>query len=218
MLGLKFPKHCSDPANVSWDEIEILKGSLGESWRAKPIQQIDGQVIYAVLAEAKKKGIAGLEQRNKQESDNRARKMRSALSVFFKWAEEHQKITTDPCQGVWKPRAPKSRERTLTDPELNKFMLAVEALPQPVRALLKVLLLTGQRLNEVRGMCHSELDGGIWTIPSSRAKNHRPNVLVLPPLVRQIISEMPIVEGSEFVFAGPLARRRLRLALRSKLQ
>jgi integrase len=202
ILGLKFPKHVEDPAKAKRDEIEVMKGSLGDSWRAKPINQIDAHAIYIVLADAKKKGIPGLERRNKEESDNRARKLRGALSVFFKWAEEHRKITTNPCQGVWKPHAPESRERTLTDPELKKFMLAVESVPQPVRSLLKVLLLTGQRLNEVRGMRRAELDGGIWTIPPSRAKNHRPNVLVLPPLVREIITEVPAIGESAFVFVG----------------
>jgi integrase len=202
ILGLKYPKDCADPVKAGRDEIEVIKGGLGDSWRAKPISQIDGHAIYVVLADAKKKGIAGLERRNREESDNRARKMRSALSVFFKWAEEHRKITTNPCLGGWKPRAPESRERTLTDLEIKKFMRAVEPLPQSVRSLLKVLLLTGQRLNEVRCMGHAELDGGVWTIPSSRTKNHRPNVLVLPPLVRKIIAEVRAIEGSAFVFAG----------------
>jgi integrase len=202
ILGLKFPKDCADPAKAKRDEIEVIKGSLSDSWRAKSIDQIDGHAIYVVLAEAKKKGIAGLERRNREESDNRARKMRSALSVFFKWAEEHRKITTNPCLGVWKPRAPESRERTLTDAEIKKFMLAVESVPQPVRSLLRVLLFTGQRLNEVRGMCHTELDRGTWTIPSARAKNHRANVLVLPKLVGDLIAEVPRVQGNPFVFVG----------------
>src|SRR3954447_26145001 len=216
ILGLKFPKHCSDPANVRWDEIEIIKGSLGESWRAKPINQIDSQAIYIVLADAKRKGIAGLERRNRQESDNRARKMRSALSVFFKWAEEHRKITTNPCQGVWKPRAPESRERTLNETELKRFMVALESVPHLARSLLKVLLLTGQRLNEVRGMCHAELEGGTWTIPPSRAKNHRPNVLVLPPFVREIIAEVPVVGKSGLVFVG--ASRETPVTIGSKVK
>jgi hypothetical protein len=135
ILGIRFPKG-EDPNKM---EPEIIKGSLADSWREKLVERVDGHDIYTILIDAKKKGIAGLERRNRDESDNRARKMRSALSVFFKWAEEHRKITTNPCLGVWKPRAPESRERKLTDPEIKKFMLAVESVPQPVCSLLKVL-------------------------------------------------------------------------------
>jgi hypothetical protein len=69
ILGLKFPRGCADPAQAKRNEIEVIKGSLGDSWRAKPIDQIDGHAIYVVLADAKKKGIAGLERRNKDESE-----------------------------------------------------------------------------------------------------------------------------------------------------
>jgi integrase len=51
-------------------------------------------------------------------------------------------------------------------------------------------------------MFHAELDGAVWTIPSSRAKNHRPNALNLPPLVREIIAEVPVIAGCAFVFVG----------------
>jgi len=60
ILGLRFPKDCTDPAKANRDEIEVIKGSLGDSWRAKPISLIDSHGVYVVLAEAKKKGIAGL--------------------------------------------------------------------------------------------------------------------------------------------------------------
>ena len=58
--------------------------------------------------------------------------------------------------------------------------------PRPFGPLLKVLLLTGQRRNEVAGMTRDELsdDGATWNIPGSRTKNGRAHVVPLPPLVR----------------------------------
>jgi integrase len=200
ILGLRWPTDCDDPSQI---EPEVIKGSLADSWRDKPLANVDSHDIYTVLIDAKKRGISGLERRNRNESDNRARKMRGALSVFFKWAEEHRKITTNPCLGGWKPRSPAARERTMNDTEILAFWSATETVAEPVRSLLKVLVLTGQRVNEVRGMRYDELSPeGVWTIPSDRTKNHRPHQLSLSPMLRDIIASVPVIEGSKFVFVG----------------
>jgi integrase len=201
LLGLKWPRDCEDPTKT---DPEIIRGGLaGGAWADKSIANVDGHDVYAVLIDAKKKGIAGLKRRNREESDNRARKMRGALSGFFKWAEEHRRVTTNPCLGGWKPRAPASRERVLSDEEIRRLWNATETVAEPVQALLRTMLLTGQRLNEVRGMRYDELSlDGTWTIPSDRTKNHRPHQLSLPPMLRDIIAKVPVIEGSEFVFVG----------------
>ena len=64
--------------------------------------------------------------------------------------------------------------------------------PRPFGPLLKVLLLTGQRRNEVAGMTRDELrdDGATWHIPGSRTKNGRAHVVPLPPLVRELIASV----------------------------
>jgi hypothetical protein len=93
ILGLKFPKHCPDPANARRDEIDVIKGSLGDSCRAKPINQIDGHAIYLVLADAKKKGIAGLgtaqQRRVRQPCSQDAGRVVSVLQVGRGAPEDH---------------------------------------------------------------------------------------------------------------------------------
>ncbi|MEH2573486.1 tyrosine-type recombinase/integrase [Bradyrhizobium sp. AZCC 1708] len=204
ILGLRWD--CDDP---SAKDPEIIHGGLADRWSDKPLASIDGHDIHTVVDEARRLGIPGLGKRNKHVSDARGRKMHSGLSNFFRWAVRQRKVTSNPAQGVWSPGAPPARERTLNDPEIKKFWLATEQVVQPVRSLLRVLLLTGQRLGEVRGMRRDELSGfipgtveGIWTISGARTKNHRPNVLVLPPLVKDLIAEVPVFEGSALVFTG----------------
>jgi integrase len=66
---------------------------------------------------------------------------------------------------------------------------------------LQLLLVTGARLNEVAGMRRDELAaGGLWTIPGSRAKNHRQHVVPLPPLAQAILAGVPAVESTDLVF------------------
>jgi integrase len=61
-----------------------------------------------------------------------------------------------------------------------------------------VLLLTGQRRNEVAGMTRDELsdDGATWNIPGSRTKNGRAHVVPLPPLVRELIATVRAKPGN----------------------
>jgi integrase len=100
--------------------------------------------------------------------------------------------------GLAKPKAPASRARVLSDDEIRTFWTATEALGEPFAPLFRLLLLTGQRLNEVAGMRRAEIEGDVWRIPASRAKNHREHFLPLGALARAIIAEAP---GDDLVFS-----------------
>jgi integrase len=198
ILGLRWPRDCDDPIAK---EPKIIKGGLADLWRDKPLASIDGHDIHSVVDEARKVCIPGLEPRNFGVSESRARKMHSGLSNFFRWAVRMRKVMVNPCQGVWRPGAPPARERVLNDIEINAFWSATEKVGEPARSLLRVLLLTGQRANEVRGMRHDELTPeGDWIIPATRAKNHRQHKLPLPQLVRGTIACVPRIDQSPFVF------------------
>lgn len=98
----------------------------------------------------------------------------------------------------------------LTADEIRWFWQACESVdaplapgaPRPFGPLLKVLLLTGQRRNEVAGMTRDELsdDGATWNIPGSRTKNGRAHVVPLPPPVRELIASVRAKSDSPFIF------------------
>jgi integrase len=126
--------------------------------------------------------------------------MHAALSVLFRWLQQHRRVANNPCVGIWHPGPPPARDRVLSDAEIKKFWIAVDKIGGPYGAAFKVLLLTGARFAEVVGMHREEVGSdGVWTIPGERTKNHRPHTLPLPPLARQIIDSLPVVEGS-YVF------------------
>jgi integrase len=68
--------------------------------------------------------------------------------------------------------------------------------------MLKLLLLTGARLNEVARMERSELsdDLATWTIPSTRTKNHRTHVVPLSPLAQELLSGLEQLPECRYVF------------------
>jgi integrase len=204
MLGLKYPKDGGEP--------EIVRGGLADQWANRDVRDIDEHAIWAVVKEARETGVPGRGRRNKKASMARGRAMFSALSVFFRWLRSERLILVNPCTGLDRPSPPSARPRVLTPDELRWFWLACEAAdapinpkgPKPFKPLLRLLLLTAARLNEVAGMTDKELSGGNlagWTIPGTRTKNHLEFVVPLSPLAREIIASAPAVEGKPgFVF------------------
>jgi integrase len=181
--------------------LEVVKGGLADRWGAKPVAEITADDIHHLVDEIHERGIPGLVRRNGGESDSVARVSHARLSKFFSWAIERRLITANPCTGVWRPDVGPARERVLSDQEMSWFWRACDQMGQPFGPLFKVLLLTGQRRDEVAGMAWAELsdDHAAWSLPGARTKNKRHHIIPLSTLVRaQIASVRPI--GSTFVF------------------
>ena len=190
LLGLAYPLTGGEPTTI--------RGGLCERWSDKPVAEIDGHDIHSLVDETRRSGAPGLERRSDGPTEARARAMLSCLSKMFSWLVQHRKVSQNPCKDVHRPDASRARDRVLTAAEMVKFWRATDAERKEFSALLKLLLLTGCRLNEVAGMTRSELsdDGGTWTIPGARTKNRRPHVVPLAPLARKMVGS-----GSEgFVF------------------
>src|SRR5262249_45628825 len=66
--------------------------------------------------------------------------------------------------------------------------------------IVKLLILTGARRDEVGGMSWAELNNGTWTIPAARTKNKREHTLALPELAWSIIEKVPRREFNNRLF------------------
>jgi hypothetical protein len=66
-----------------------------------------------------------------------------------------------------------------------------------------LLILTGQRRREVGNMPWTELhlDKRIWSLPSTRTKNHRADDVHLSGLAIEVIERLPRFTGQEYVFS-----------------
>ncbi|GBU16807.1 MULTISPECIES: site-specific integrase [Methylobacterium] len=128
---------------------------------------------------------------------NRAR---SALSGLYAWAIGAGRVETNPVIGVNKVVEERSREHVISDADL--FAIWQAAGDADAGRITKLLLLTGQRRNEVAGMRWSELDlkGAVWTIPGERTKNKRPHDVPLSKPALEVITAVPKTEGRDFVF------------------
>ena len=101
------------------------------------------------------------------------------------------------------PRAnPKERARSriLSDEEICIIWAVLEHTGR-FGALVKTLLLTGQRRDEVANMKHTEIDkDGIWVIPAERYKTKRPNHVPLSKAALALIEAQPKLDGCDLIF------------------
>jgi integrase len=167
--------------------LTVIPKGLSDRWSSIPIADIDGDDIHAVVEETRAKGAPGLVRRSKGPTEARARAMYGTLSKLFAWLVQKRRLRQSPCIGVHRPVPPQARDRVLTPAEIVKFWAAADSANQPFGAVLKLLLLTGCRLNEVAGMRRSEISEGVWTVPGTRTKNRRPHAVPLPTLAARVV-------------------------------
>jgi integrase len=92
---------------------------------------------------------------------------------MLSWAVEQEDIDRSPIEGMKPPPLPPSRDRVLSDDDLALVWRGTEALGYPFGPLVRLLVLTGARREEVAAMEWSELDraAATWSLPASRSKN-----------------------------------------------
>src|SRR5262249_20909684 len=99
--------------------------------------------------------------------------------------------------------AAEARQRVLSDDELGALWQAADSLKYPLRQFVMMLILTGQRLQEVAGGRWSEIDleKRRWVIPPERMKNDGGHVVPLSDPVVRMLKDMPRGRGP-YVFSS----------------
>jgi len=134
-----------------------------------------------------------------------ANRVLSVARRAFNFAIERDILKTNPCNRVRPPAPERRKNRALSASEITSLWNGVGKSMKPVSAaVLKTILMTGQRPGEVAGMHTSEIDDGMewWTIPEGRAKNKRSHRVPLTELAREILkSALGTPPTPCFVFA-----------------
>ncbi|WP_018320234.1 site-specific integrase [Bradyrhizobium sp. WSM2793] len=132
-----------------------------------------------------------------------AARARGTLGAFFMWAMRQAKVKANPVIGTENPIEGKEpRDRVLTDDEIRAIWCHCGE--DDFGRIVRVLLLTACRRDEIGALRWSELDmdAGKITFPKDRIKSKRTFVLPLPETAREILRHIPRRHGRETVFGG----------------
>jgi integrase len=146
----------------------------------------------------------------------------AVISGLTNWyAKRHENYSTPIVRGMQRRSAKETaRKRILNDDELRAVWKAAEG-NGAFGAIVRLLLLSGQRLDKVLTLRWDDLDGNVWTIPSEAREKGNAGVLILPEIAMEIINAQPRFASNPYVFAGrrdkPLHVSHKKAALNAKL-
>ncbi|KRP90021.1 integrase [Bradyrhizobium pachyrhizi] len=156
------------------------KRHLQKNWKplhSEPVSRLDRTRIARHLSklEAKRGAVT-------------AARARAALHALFNWAMRGEyEIAANPVVLTNRPLTPASRDRVLSDAELREVWLAADPeVAGDYGRIIRLLILTGQRRDEIGGMAWSELHltdeaNSVLVLPGARTKNRREHVVPLSP-------------------------------------
>ena len=142
IVELFIARHVRQNGHRSAEETaRVLRREVVGPWAKLDIKQITRREIIALLD--------GIVDRGAPHTANRVHRH---IRKLMNWCVDRGIIETSPCARLKAPAAEISRDRVLTDDEIRWFWQTAEGYGYPYGPLYQLLLLTGQRRNEVAGL------------------------------------------------------------------
>ncbi len=173
----------------SFEEVERHLTNHAAPLAKLRLTEIDRRAIAVRLAEVE--DASGPVARNR---------VRSSLSAFFAWAITEGFIEINPVSGTGKADEGGSRERTLTEDELAEVWRALG--DDQFGDIVRLLILTGQRREEIGGLRWDEVDlkQRLIVLGPERTKNKRQHELPLSTSAKTILEKQHRRQARDFVF------------------
>jgi integrase len=193
-LAQRYVEQHAKRKNKSWRQPDALvRKHLLPRWaklQAGAITRADVKAVFASIA-----------------APHVANQTIGAASAIFAWAVTEEIVKANPCVRI-EMYPKKSRERVLADSEVAEFWAAFDNAGLVGGALLKMILLTGQRPGEVAHMRREHIVDGWWQMPGDPVpeldwpgtKNGHSHRVWLPKAARVLLADMP---ESGPLFIGP---------------
>jgi integrase len=170
----------------------VRRGSAVDRWGSRKISEIRREDILSLLDHLVDGG-----------APVGANRVLAAIRKLFNWAAGRSMLPANPCERIQRPTDEVSRDRVLNDDELRLVWRAAGERGWPFGPIVQLLILTGQRRDEVAGMAWSELNlkGATWHLPRGRVKNDNGHDVPLSAPALAIIGQVQKVAGVDLLFS-----------------
>lgn len=175
---------------------QFAKTCKGKGWRALVKRSLRLYVKPALgqrpLPKITRAHVVSALDRIPEEQVGNRRNIFAVMRRLFRWAVSRGDIKFSPMEGMETPPPVKPRDRWLSDDELPRVWNAAPGCHPSFFRIVRLLMVTGQRREEVSCVDWKELDrwDRMWTLPGERAKNGEPNSIPLNDLAIQIFDEV----------------------------
>ena len=147
---------------------------------SKPLPRLVRSDIIAVMDRMPREQIGNI------------RNVFAVMRRLFRWAVGRGDIDRSPMEGMETPPAVTPRDRWLSDQELARVWLAAPHTHHCFGPIIRLLIVTGQRREEVSSLRWEEVDqvARMWTLPKERAKNGKSNQIPLNDLAVAVLDQV----------------------------
>ena len=168
-------------------------------------RHIESRLAHQEVAALKRRDVIdALDSIADQVSGIQANRSQALISAVLNWALSEDMIEANPAHGIRKRGLERQRERVMSEDELRVFWAALTN--QAIDRALALLLLLGQRRDEVGRAGTTELQADSWQLPGGlqgRTKNKLPHVVPLTSRARELF-------GTGFAFYPTTLSHRFR--------
>lgn len=184
-----------------------LKPSTRKSYRSRLNKITKDSISELLLKDVARTDVRKFLKKEANDFPINANRLHSILSKVFNEAIEDGQLSENPIKGMNKIAEEKKRDPHYKSDDIIAIWAAIADEWQPLQGLLKMLMITGQRLGETKKMKWDDIHDDMWIIPISDQKTgkktNRNHKVPLSNLALDVLEQMKPYNGSsEFVFAS----------------
>jgi integrase len=152
---------------------------MQDAWSGRSLRSISKKDAVGVIDNAMRRGPSA------------AVTAWKVAKAFFAWCEARENDFASPARSLRKPAKEKSRDRVLDDHELKLTWEAADREGGAAGGLVKVLILSGARRNEITELARDEIKCDAIELPAERTKNGLAHLIPITPMIRQVLGSLP---------------------------
>lgn len=181
----------------SWREDErMLDAEVLPAWKTRKVKDLTRRDVRDLVEAIAERGAPIM-----------ANRYLALVRKMLNFAIQRDWIEANVASLIAKPGAERSRDRVLTDDEIQLVWAACGAERPAICTLMRLRLLTAQRGGELARLRWTDIEGNWLTLPTTATKNKLAHRVFLAPAAQRILNTLPRIEGCDYVFPGPSGTR-----------